>query len=110
LLKKINEHKKIRPFLREYPFNESRAKVSISFQTNKAAYYLDGSVASVFCARNKIFYRTAKKQLVKYGPVYDATTGGIFSPAYEREEEILIPLIEEPYEEAVKIVAGSSTL
>ncbi len=35
--------------------------------------------------------------------MYDCETGGIFSPAHE-EEEMLVDLYREPYEEAVKIV------
>ncbi len=106
LLKKINEHEKIRHFLREHPFTESRASISIAFQTNHGTRYLDGSIALVFNARNKIFYERAENQLVKYPPVFDARTGGIDSPAHEKVQEKLVRLAEEPYEEAVQIVAA----
>jgi hypothetical protein len=105
LLKKINAHEKIRPFLREYPFTESRVGIEISFQNDQARYYLDGSVAFAFNSRNRIVYNKAEKRLIKYGPTYDAETGGIYSPAYEKEEERLVKLTEESYEEATKIVA-----
>ncbi len=104
LVKKINEHEKIRPFLREYPFGQNRVGISLSFYTKRGEYYLDGSVVLVFNAKNTIFYKKAEKRLIKYRPIYDAETGGIYSPAHEEEEERLVRLHEEPYEEAVKIV------
>ena len=107
LLEKINSHEKIRPFLREYPFTESRARISIAFQTNQGRRYLDGSVALVSNARNQIFYRRAEKQLIKHAPTINGATGGIFSPAYESIEERLELIIKEPYEDAVKIVEAA---
>jgi len=110
LLKKVNEHEKIRPFLREYPFDHNRVGISLAFETDRAGYYLDGSVAFVCNGNNTIFYDKAEKQLVKYSPIYDGVTGGIFKQAHEEEEEILVPLTTEPYEEAVKIVAATAPL
>jgi len=82
----INSHEKIRPFLREYPFRADRAQVSIAFENRKTKLsYFDGSVASVFQVKNKIFYRADKE--------------GSY---------VLIPLMDEPYEEALKIVNESS--
>ena len=107
LLEKINSHEKIRPFLREYPFTESRVRISISFQTKQDEYYFDGSVARVSNARNQIFYRKAEKQLIKHGPTINGATGGIFSPAYESIEERLELIITEPYEDAVKMVEAA---
>ncbi len=104
LLKKINEHEKIRPFLREYPFDDNRVMISLSFYTKQGGDYLDGSVVQVCNAKKMIFYSRAEKQLIKYRPIYDAETGGIAKPAHEEEEERLVDLYEEPYEEAVKIV------
>ncbi len=110
LLKKINEHEKIRPFLREYPFTESRASISIAFQTNHGRRYLDGSIALAFNARNKIFYERAEKQLVKYSATINCATGKIDSPAYEKVQEKLVRITDETYEEAVKIVADSPAI
>ena len=58
LLQRINAHDKIRPYLREYPFNQARVGISISFRTKNNERPIDGSVALVFLARNKIFYKT----------------------------------------------------
>ena len=56
-LKIINSHEKIRPFLREYPFTQDRARVAIAFYNKKNNYYYrDGSVAFVYHIRGNIFY------------------------------------------------------
>ncbi|MEI6241850.1 MAG: hypothetical protein WCP39_00400 [Chlamydiota bacterium] len=81
LLKIINSHDKIRPFLREYPFKANMLRVSISFGKKDNSPLTDGSVVFVFQARDKIYYNKAE-------PV----------------TESLLDLYEEPYEEAVKIV------
>lgn len=81
LLKKINENEKIRPFLREYPFKPERATVSVSFHKRDGSSYTDGSVAQVFQVKNRIFYSGAYPETEDY---YD--------------------LLEEPYEDALKLV------
>ena len=47
LLKKINEHEKIRPYLREFPFPPERVSIMISFQKDDASHQSDGTVALV---------------------------------------------------------------
>lgn len=79
----INAHEKIRPFLREYPFKANRAEVAISFKRPDNKLYKDGSVAYVFQVKNTIFYNADKEDAPE-----------------------LIDLMEEPYEEALKIVKG----
>lgn len=79
LLKKINTHEKIRPFLKVYPFTHDRAIVTISFRKPDNTIYEDGSVTFVFQAKNKIFYDS---------------------------NDAVWPSAEEPYEEARKIVLG----
>ncbi len=106
LMKKINSHEKIRPYLREYPFKTDRIALSISFRTETDDWPLGGSVASVFLAKNKIFYRSANIQVEEPTPliylneknevVKEFIGGG--------PSEKLIPLMEETYEEALKIV------
>src|SRR3990172_8594287 len=81
LLKLINEHEKIRPFLREYPFKANRAKVAIYFSPIKNAKLEEDVVARVTQIKNKIYYLTEEKVTKQY-----------------------ISLAEEPYEEALKIV------
>jgi hypothetical protein len=56
LVKIINAHEKIRPFLRESPFPASRTGVSISFCKKNNCRYMDGSVAYVFQAKNIVYY------------------------------------------------------
>ena len=84
LLKKINEHEKIRPYLREFPFPPDRAHVRISFQKEDDSFQSDGTVTIVSQARNKLFYSIA-------------------NPFTER----LVHLAEEPYEDALKIVKNT---
>ena len=84
LVEMINAHEKIRPFLREYPFTANRADVSISFVKRDHTAYTDGTVAFVYQARNKIFYR--KK---------------------DTKTNQLLLLLEEPYEEALNKVQHS---
>ncbi len=110
LLQRINAHEKIRPYLREYPFGPNRVDISISFRTETDDRPLDGSVASVFLAKDKIFYRAAEIQMQEPTPliymneknevVKELIGGG--------PREKLIPLMEETYEEALKIVRTAS--
>jgi hypothetical protein len=105
-LQLINAHEKIRPHLREYPFGTDRVGISISFKTKTDTWPLDGSVASIFLAKNKIFYRAAEVVIEEPTPltymneknevVKEFIGGG--------PKEKLIPLMEETYEEALKIV------
>ena len=86
LVRHINQHELIRPFLGEYPFGPNRASVAISFIQKDNSSYTDGSVAFVFQARNKLFYR--------------------------REDPVtknLMPILDEPYVEAVAIVHGDAS-
>lgn len=106
LLRRINTHEKIRPYLREYPFHADRIGISISFRTKTNGHPLDGSVAHVSIGKSKIFYYTAEIQIEEPTPltymneknevVKEFIGGG--------PEEKLIPLMEETYEEALKIV------
>lgn len=106
LLKRINSHEKIRPYLREYPFCTTRVGITISFRTKTDGHPLDGSVALVSLVKNKIFYDSAEIQIEEPTPlsymneknevVKEFIGGG--------PKEKLVPLMEENYEEALKIV------
>lgn len=80
-LKKINEHKQLRPYLREYPFTPNRATISISFCKKDNSRYTDGSVAYVSHIKNSLYYSRA-----------------------DAEKQCLVDLHEEPYEDALKLV------
>ena len=84
LLGLIHSHKKLRSFLREYPFTSSRAVVAISFYKKNNDHYKDNSVAYVFHVRDRVYYRAM-----------DPTTGNF------------IPLADEPYQEALKKVQNT---
>ena len=85
LLKMINSHEPIRPYLREYPFKPNRAHVSISFRQKNNAHQSQNSLAYVSQGENKIFYS-----------INDTKT------------DRLVTFHEEPYEEALKIVQNQS--
>jgi hypothetical protein len=110
LLQRINDHEKIRPYLREYPFKSSRVDVSISFITDTNEHPIDGSVAFVFLARDKIFYRAAEIQIDEPTPLtYMNDKNEIVRELIESDPQInLVPLMNEPYEEALKIVESNS--
>jgi len=91
LVQAINEHKKLRPYLREYPFPSERVTVSIAFYSMLNARHADGSVSYVshirtadFPHENYLYYDTEDPFLAKN-----------------------ITIFEEPYEEAERIVKTS---
>ena len=110
LLQRINSHEKIRPYLREYPFNQDRVGVSISFRTKTDDRPLDGSVALVFLAKNKIFYKTAEMKMTAATPlIYTNEKNEIVKKIIPGQlEEALVDLMNEPYEEALKTVGTAS--
>lgn len=78
----INDHKKIRPFLREHPFPCSRARVSIAFEKANRKNSSKNDVVLVLHAKNRIYYH-AKNPENPY---------------------VLKDIKDEPYEEAREIV------
>ncbi len=105
LLKRINNHKEIRPYLSEYPFNTNNVSVSISFRTKTDDYPLDGSIASVFLAKNKIFYKAAETKMSAPIRLNHINKNNEWTTEVKPGElkETLTSLLEETYEEALKI-------
>ncbi len=85
LTQAINAHEKIRPYLREYPFPSSRVEISIAFHDLIDNRFADGTVARSSHISSDITY-------------YE------MDAFRDRSSELL----EEPYEEALKIVEASS--
>ena len=122
LLVMINNHEKIRPYLREYPFDSSRVGVSISFYTKNNERPLDGSVSHVTMARQKIFYDASEMRMVQPKKIIDARMDKTkdlddllcedkdcpYKSRAPRPMHYFVPLLEEPYEEALKIVQDTS--
>lgn len=106
LLRRINNHEKIRPYLREYPFGSDRVHISISFRTETDDRPLDGSVALVSMVNNKIYYDAAEMIMSDPIPLTRIKSNNEWTkeiiPGKLQEE--LVPLMEETYEEALKIV------
>lgn len=111
LLKRINSHEKIRPYLREYPFSQDRVGVSISFRTETDSRPLDGSVAYVSIGKGKIFYYSAEMKMTAATPLtYMNEKNEVVKEMIPGTlEENLIDLMNEPYEKALKIVKAAST-
>ena len=86
LLRAINAHKKIRPFLREYPFTPVRARVHISYDNEFIGPFADGTLCYVSTIQGNIYYYA-------------------FDPITQKKH---IEVFSEPYEEAVKIAPFSS--
>ena len=107
LLDHINNHPKIRPFLREYPFKNDRVSVSISFTNENNQRYTDGSIVYMYQARNKIFYKKAKEYIDKGYQIKHPRTNEVYTVP-DREATRLIDYYDEPYEEAVKKVKSLS--
>ena len=82
-VKVVNQHEKLRPYLREYPFTPARAHLLLSFCDKGGMINKDGSVAYVCMGRDKKIY-------------YDDG-----NPDRSNEQK---SLFIEPYEEALKIV------
>jgi len=109
LVKRINEHEKIRPFLREYPFRPTRVGVSVSFRDENDERPHDGSVAYVCFAKNIIFYDAAeiRKEMSLPGSDCRDPNNIINYPSEEELVENFVDLHEETFEEAVKILSRS---
>ena len=84
LTEMVNNHQKIHPYLREYPFARTRVDISIDFCDKYGINNTDGSTSSVFLGtEDKIFYSSYK------------------SPSSKSEI-----ILKEPYSDALKIVTS----
>ncbi len=78
----VNQHEKLRPYLREYPFPPWRTQILLRFCDESGRIYEDGSVARILFSNKKyVCYRTIKSKNAQ-------------------PEDLFV----EPYEEALKIV------
>ena len=92
LQKIVNAHKKIRPYLREYPFGSRRAFISLSFCKENHEHYADGSIAYIFHSYNQSLDRDILCYFIE-----------------DPEADETVNLFDEPYEEAEKIVDNKNT-
>ena len=81
LLAEVNGNEKIRPFLSEYPFKADNIGISLSFRKEDDSRYLDNSVALVCIGKGQLIYS-----------------------AENPKTHLLDTILEEPYEDAKKIV------
>lgn len=77
----VNNHDKIKPFLREHPFGTERCQVFLSFSKNNNNYYTDGSIAYVFQARGDLHYYSTKTDYKE--------TKNIYSESFEKAKKIV---------------------
>ena len=105
LLKIINNHEKIKPYLYRYPFTANDVDVTISFRDHRGRRRLkDGSISSVSYLSGKVFYRIAEMKLVQDPGLICGKTGKYLRPPKEVEDETLVTILSETYEEAKAIV------
>lgn len=104
LLKIINEHENIRPFLCKHPFTSKNVCLSISFFDSSNKYYLDGKVASISLLHGKVFYDKAEIHKVLDPGLICGKTGKYLRQPKEVEDETLVTIFRETYEEAEAIV------
>lgn len=104
LLKHINEHQKIRPFLRQYPFTSGRIEVCIMFKDPKTNGHFENCIVdSVSSVHDKIYYNKFMTSWEKPAPFTNLTKYKIErDPNKQRKVERLETILEEPFEEAVK--------
>lgn len=106
LVEKVNTHEKIRPYLKHYPFTAEGAHISFAFYKKNGTYYLDDSVAFVCSARdNKISYDKVELQMLQSPGFVDLN--GKHTPGKWKEEEVFVTILEEPFEETIRIVQES---
>jgi len=105
LLQQINAHEKIRPFLREYPFDTNRVSVSISFSEETGERPLDGSVAHIFASRGKVYYDKAEVIIREPIPFICSDENNMIVRVSGGGPRVtLLPLMEETFEEALEVV------
>ena len=62
LVEVVNNHEKIRPYLREYPFTPERAKISIDFKDKNGVSNSDVSVSLVLVGKGEQVVYTSKNE------------------------------------------------
>ncbi len=110
LLQHVNQHEKIRPYLHQYPFTEKNLWINIFFYDDKNQYHLDDTVAVISLLSGKIIYDKAEVKKVFHPATIWGETGEVFIPSREEEEEVLVPIKKESYEEALQIVEKEKAL
>lgn len=111
LLKKVNDHEKIQPFLEVSPFTLEQVRVSISFRTKSGDRPFGGAVAFVCTGKGKIYYDAAEMVYQSPTPVIDARNPKNVIRRFIKGywDDTLVSLHEETYEEALKIVGSQDT-
>ncbi len=102
LIQLMNTHEGIRPYLINYPCTSDMAHINLAF------YKKNGNrqpgVAFVCEGKGILYYDTIAIETIPQTSIIEASTGKISRTFPAREEERLVDLFEEPYEEALKIV------
>lgn len=71
LISKYNNNSKIRPFLHNFPFNESNAELTLSFISNDSEIVENKFIAVIFVTKkNNIHYKTYDKQSKRFLKIY----------------------------------------
>jgi len=103
LLKLVNSHEKIRPFLNVYPFTSEYLHLSVNFKDRHGKRYKEG-IDSVLRGRDdKIFYKK-EEEYTYWGGGVIGNNGEIKRENSECTDTRFVTLHSESYLEALKIV------
>jgi hypothetical protein len=87
LVKMVNAHEKIRPYLRHFPFPVEDTEIPISFINERGESYTDNSVASIFQIRNRLFYRKQRKEVRYPEDLYEESYEEAYNKVYPSQIE-----------------------
>ena len=103
LIKKINEHQSIQPYLHYHPFTSDNIWITISFYDKNGEYYKN-DLATFACLNGKVIYTKAEIHKIHSQGVICGETGKYLIPPEDKEKEELVTILRETYEEAEAIV------
>ena len=104
LVKKVNSHKKIQPYLKKSPFSWAEADISISFSNEDDSFNLDDSVAFVCSAREgMIAYKATEIQKRETPGVVDCDGRVMIPRGAPTDIEVFVTILRESEEEALRL-------
>jgi hypothetical protein len=87
LVKMVNAHEKIRPYLRRFPFTVEGTQVQISFVNERGRHRTDGSTVFLFQVRNRLFYCKQRKEVAYLEDLYEESYEEAYNKVYSSKIE-----------------------
>jgi hypothetical protein len=87
LVKLVNAHEKIRPYLRTFPFTIEGTEVPIAFVNERGESHTDGSVTFIFQMYNRLFYRHQRKEVSYLEPLYEESYREAYNTVFPQKAE-----------------------